>query len=120
MKLGEGGEAFFVFETTENIPESLQTSPLVSPASSPPLGPEQSDLQLQDPDQFSLDADPKRQFQQLLESDGKPAASRVLQVRPPLIQTCRLSNSGRISTQLVEPTASFGRLVRYFGAASQR
>ncbi|KAK3383710.1 Lipin/Ned1/Smp2-domain-containing protein [Lasiosphaeria ovina] len=37
MKLGEGGEAFFVFETTDTIPQSLQTSPLVSPASSPPL-----------------------------------------------------------------------------------
>lgn len=37
MKLGEGGEAFFVFETTDNIPEAMQTSPLVSPASSPPL-----------------------------------------------------------------------------------
>ena len=37
MKLGEGGEAFFVFETTDNIPQSLQTSPLVSPASSPPF-----------------------------------------------------------------------------------
>ncbi|KAH8597496.1 Lipin/Ned1/Smp2-domain-containing protein [Bisporella sp. PMI_857] len=37
MKLGEGGEAFFVFETSENIPEAMQTSPLVSPASSPPL-----------------------------------------------------------------------------------
>ena len=35
MKLGEGGEAFFVFETTENIPEELQTSPLISPATSP-------------------------------------------------------------------------------------
>ena len=35
MKLGEGGEAFFVFETTENIPEALQTSPLISPANSP-------------------------------------------------------------------------------------
>ena len=35
MKLGDGGEAFFVFETTEDIPEALQTSPLVSPASSP-------------------------------------------------------------------------------------
>ncbi|KAL8858849.1 MAG: hypothetical protein Q9178_004653 [Gyalolechia marmorata] len=35
MKLGEGGEAFFVFETSEQIPESLQTSPVVSPAASP-------------------------------------------------------------------------------------
>ncbi|KAL9115836.1 MAG: hypothetical protein Q9227_000204 [Pyrenula ochraceoflavens] len=37
MKLGEGGEAFFIFETTENIPKALQTSPLVSPANSPPF-----------------------------------------------------------------------------------
>ncbi len=36
MKLGEGGEAFFVFETTDQVPEALQTSPLVSPVSSPP------------------------------------------------------------------------------------
>ncbi len=37
MKLGDGGEAFFVFETSDDIPESLQTSPLVSPASSPEM-----------------------------------------------------------------------------------
>ena len=35
MKLGEGGEAFFVFETSDNIPESLQTSPVISPTTSP-------------------------------------------------------------------------------------
>ena len=35
MKLGEGGEAFFVFETSDEIPESMQTSPVVSPAASP-------------------------------------------------------------------------------------
>jgi phosphatidate phosphatase LPIN len=35
MKLGEGGEAFFVFETSASVPEGLQTSPVISPASSP-------------------------------------------------------------------------------------
>jgi phosphatidate phosphatase LPIN len=35
MKVGDGGEAFFVFETSESIPHDLQTSPLVSPATSP-------------------------------------------------------------------------------------
>lgn len=35
MKLGEGGEAFFVFETFEEISESLQTSPVISPTASP-------------------------------------------------------------------------------------
>ncbi|OAP65056.1 hypothetical protein AYL99_01028 [Fonsecaea erecta] len=37
MKLGDGGEAFFVFETSSEIPEGLQTSPLISPANSPPI-----------------------------------------------------------------------------------
>ncbi|KAK4937915.1 lipin Ned1 [Elasticomyces elasticus] len=40
MKLGDGGEAFFVFETSNDIPEALQTSPLISPASSPPVSAE--------------------------------------------------------------------------------
>ncbi|KAG5987799.1 hypothetical protein E4U54_004871 [Claviceps lovelessii] len=55
MKLGEGGEAFFVFETTENVPESLQTSPLVSPASSPTLGPAEVPSDLNDPIPLDLD-----------------------------------------------------------------
>lgn len=54
MKLGEGGEAFFVFETSDNIPEALQTSPLVSPASSPPLPAEDADLE---PDFLDLAVD---------------------------------------------------------------
>ncbi|KOS18504.1 Nuclear elongation and deformation protein 1 [Escovopsis weberi] len=58
MKLGEGGEAFFVFETSDSIPESMQTSPLVSPVSSPPLGPEESTNGLQDPDLLDLDGEP--------------------------------------------------------------
>lgn len=58
MKLGEGGEAFFVFETTDDIPEAMQTSPLVSPASSPPLEAEGQDpevSQLTEPDFLDLD-----------------------------------------------------------------
>ncbi|KAF2197817.1 LNS2-domain-containing protein [Delitschia confertaspora ATCC 74209] len=35
MKLGEGGEAFFVFETSASIPAELQTSPVASPVASP-------------------------------------------------------------------------------------
>lgn len=60
MKLGEGGEAFFVFETTDDIPQSMQTSPLVSPASSPasspPLNPEQPAAGLQEPELLDLDS----------------------------------------------------------------
>ncbi|KAJ5834033.1 LNS2 Lipin/Ned1/Smp2 [Penicillium robsamsonii] len=56
MKLGEAGEAFFVFETTDDIPASLQTSPLVSPAASPRAQSE-PDLppSLQEPDYLDLD-----------------------------------------------------------------
>ncbi|OWP02435.1 hypothetical protein B2J93_3223 [Marssonina coronariae] len=58
MKLGEGGEAFFVFETSDNIPEAMQTSPLVSPASSPPFAPEgASTSNLLEPDFLDLDTE---------------------------------------------------------------
>ncbi|KAI5918239.1 LNS2-domain-containing protein [Camillea tinctor] len=62
MKLGEGGEAFFVFETTDAIPQSLQTSPLVSPASSPPFPPERitSSNGLQEPEFLQLDGDSRK------------------------------------------------------------
>ncbi|KAL7918150.1 LNS2 domain-containing protein [Trichoderma austrokoningii] len=56
MKLGEGGEAFFVFETSDSIPESMQTSPLVSPASSPPFGPADSS-DMAEPDHLELDGE---------------------------------------------------------------
>jgi phosphatidate phosphatase LPIN len=58
MKLGEGGEAFFVFETSANIPEDMQTSPLVSPASSPESKPLQPppNRELLEPDPLDLDA----------------------------------------------------------------
>ncbi|KAF1812419.1 LNS2-domain-containing protein [Eremomyces bilateralis CBS 781.70] len=65
MKLGEGGEAFFVFETTESIPAALQTSPLVSPETSPQALPaEVGKDSLLEPEPLDLasDAQPKRRF----------------------------------------------------------
>lgn len=59
MKLGEGGEAFFVFETTDEIPASLQTSPLVSPSSSPKQRSEVNlPSNLQEPEYLDLDKIP--------------------------------------------------------------
>ena len=56
MKLGEGGEAFFVFETQESVPEALQTSPPVSPTASPQLRPSPPIAPaLQEPDPFQLE-----------------------------------------------------------------
>ncbi|KAG2752474.1 LNS2-domain-containing protein [Suillus brevipes Sb2] len=43
MKIGDAGEAFFVFETEEDIPEDLVTSPLLSPT--PELGELQGDFE---------------------------------------------------------------------------
>ena len=68
MKLGEGGEAFFVFETSSEIPESLQTSPLVSPAGSPSsIAEGKQDVQhLQEPEFLDLSASPGRTRQRPL------------------------------------------------------
>lgn len=33
MKVGETGEAFFVFETEDDVPADMQTSPLSGPLS---------------------------------------------------------------------------------------
>lgn len=63
MKLGEGGEAFFIFETSDRIPQSLQTSPLVSPEASPTLAPAERSAtlsHLQEPDLLQLDGDNRR------------------------------------------------------------
>ncbi|KKA26279.1 hypothetical protein TD95_000003 [Thielaviopsis punctulata] len=57
MKLGEGGEAFFVFETADNIPQALQTSPLASPSASPQMSPAKVHDLAEDPDSFNLDDD---------------------------------------------------------------
>ena len=60
MKLGEGGEAFFVFETTDQIPESMQTSPVISPAASPQSMLEEDGVSpptLQEPEYLDLNVD---------------------------------------------------------------
>jgi len=83
MKLGEGGEAFFVFETTDNIPQSLQTSPLASPASSPPLNAQPPYANgLQEPESLDLD-DPA----------GKPRAASFN--RPPPTALYSVAKSGK-------------------------
>ncbi|KAH7394402.1 Lipin/Ned1/Smp2-domain-containing protein [Pyrenochaeta sp. MPI-SDFR-AT-0127] len=57
MKLGEGGEAFFVFETSAAIPAEMQTSPIASPVASPEQKPVElpSDRAFDDPEPLDLD-----------------------------------------------------------------
>ncbi|KAK4188504.1 nuclear elongation and deformation protein 1 [Podospora australis] len=100
MKLGEGGEAFFVFETSDTIPQSMQTSPLVSPASSPPMNPQQTGSSgLQEPPLLNLD-------------DTKARSSSVS--RPPLTvlpgtnQPDGLITPRSLSPELSKGTPSLG------------
>lgn len=61
MKLGEGGEAFFVFETSENVPASLQTSPIISPATSPSaVSAEQDAASLLEPTYLDISSEPRK------------------------------------------------------------
>ncbi|OAX85427.1 hypothetical protein ACJ72_00198 [Emergomyces africanus] len=87
MKLGEGGEAFFVFETSDDIPESLQTSPLVSPATSPKPGLSDNGTTLQEPDYLDLALD---------KENNTGGANDGDQISPPL----NISGPGRAKSDL--------------------
>ncbi|KAK0384029.1 hypothetical protein NLU13_8118 [Sarocladium strictum] len=92
MKLGEGGEAFFVFETTDNIPRSLQTSPLVSPAQSPSLEPEEGGQEgqaLQEPDMLELDRE--------LSRPHRPPPAVLHGILTPLSTSPNMSNGRPVS-----------------------
>ena len=61
MKIGEAGEAFFVFETDADVPDDLITSPLLEPTQpnlpdSLPSGDISDDAVGQEPDFLDLDA----------------------------------------------------------------
>ncbi|KAM5471690.1 lipin Ned1 [Microsporum ferrugineum] len=86
MKLGEGGEAFFVFETTGDIPEDLQTSPVISPAASPQQSPDgvnnDTTFTLQEPEYLDLtskSSTPPKQQRAVTEplSDGETEPSAI-------------------------------------------
>ncbi|KAA8915632.1 hypothetical protein TRICI_002213 [Trichomonascus ciferrii] len=81
MKLGEGGEAFFVFETDGKVPKELLTSPVVSPTSSPAESPDTPSAlsdNLQEPDFLDLSrsrsSSPTRELGAVnsYDLDGKP------------------------------------------------
>ncbi|KAL2823424.1 Lipin/Ned1/Smp2-domain-containing protein [Aspergillus cavernicola] len=106
MKLGEGGEAFFVFETTDEIPASLLTSPLVSPTTSPNMSSEENLDSLQEPEYLDLD-------------QSKPAAhptlvSRAARASSDLGLVTPLSQSPDESSLSRSREDSFGREPRKF------
>ncbi|KAK3996907.1 nuclear elongation and deformation protein 1 [Cladorrhinum sp. PSN332] len=95
MKLGEGGEAFFVFETADTIPKSLQTSPLISPVSSPPLDGERSGTpSLQEPESLDL-------------NDTKARSASVTRPPPTVLHSTAQQN-GLITPRSMSPELSRG------------
>ncbi|KAL9596676.1 MAG: hypothetical protein Q9219_005635 [cf. Caloplaca sp. 3 TL-2023] len=97
MKLGDGGEAFFVFETSEQIPESLQTSPVVSPATSPkdPAHDAATVPSLQEPDFLDINASGR--------SDQVPRQNPLFQSRP------GLSMNQRVQSDYILPSVNLSR-----------
>ena len=84
MKLGEAGEAFFVFETTDEIPESMQTSPVISPAASPQSLPDQDAISppiLQEPEFLDLNIDGSRDRQEDPDVFLRPMISKSLRAK---------------------------------------
>lgn len=63
MKLGDGGEAFFVFETEGNVPSDLITSPVISPVGSPSHSPR--------PQTSPLSSSPEPEFLDLSKSRSR-------------------------------------------------
>lgn len=85
MKLGEGGEAFFVFETSDQIPESLQTSPVISPTASPHnvIQHPTSTPSLQEPEYLDINTDVSRSTSSELAIGGSKASERLIARRMP-------------------------------------
>lgn len=111
MKVGEGGEAFFVFETHDSVPEALQTSPPVSPVASPALhaSPPQTPA-LQEPDPFDLE-----------QSSGLPPIRRIpprghgrsttegISIQTPNLARRAQSDAGEIAAVSSSPTEPLPR-----------
>ncbi|KAI5864911.1 LNS2-domain-containing protein [Durotheca rogersii] len=97
MKLGEEGEAFFVFETNDTIPQSLQTSPLSSPASSPTFLPDRSSTDLQEPDFLQLDSEAGR------------SRSTTISRPQPAVLSSQVASSGVVAPSASSPELSAGR-----------
>lgn len=94
MKIGEAGEAFFVFETTGDVPDELITSPLLEATRSPDIqgqdartgftADEEKDhdvqnleqLQQSEPDFLDLDAPPTPPVSSQTDQTSTPEAER--------------------------------------------
>lgn len=98
MKVGEAGEAFFVVETDEEVPEELQTSPVMSATEmSPPASPDFSgrgEHPQDDPNNLSATQEPfgKGKGDISLSNSPEPiqAVSTRIHLQDPCIETYTL------------------------------
>jgi phosphatidate phosphatase LPIN len=120
MKIGEAGEAFFVFETEDDIPENLITSPILQPTR-----PDESDAGDADASQSSTGQDPALKqdldpTEQHLEH-GRPEASaqqepEFLDLNAPPSPPEEARTSHNVNTT---PTQTFQRLSSLPRSSSQ-
>nr|POF17006.1 nuclear elongation and deformation protein 1 [Quercus suber] len=102
MKLGEGGEAFFVFETKDEVPEALQTSPLVSPVTSPQMRPSAPNTPaLQEPNPFELEAPAPGLSAGAKRREHSKSTSGILSTQTNAIKA--YSDAGRLSPMMYPP-----------------
>ncbi|KAH7887336.1 NADH-ubiquinone oxidoreductase complex I [Phlebopus sp. FC_14] len=100
MKIGDAGEAFFVFETEEDIPEDLVTSPLltatgttpqedippVALTKSPETAPVETKVTMPEPEFLDLDATPRDRVSTPPLPADDVAVPPSMEVAPPEVQ----------------------------------
>jgi phosphatidate phosphatase LPIN len=111
MKLGEGGEAFFVFETEGDVPKALITSPVISASSSPSNSPKTPEslppLGLQEPEFLDLSDNRIRSRSPDAPSSPKTWAQNNETVRTARSVSPRLTSSGQHTERVRMLTQKF-------------
>ena len=97
MKIGDAGEAFFVFETDDDVPDDLITSPILQPTrpdgeSTPEapdmelfgakVKPDDDELPKEEPDYLDLDAQPDGDEQRHKKTQSLTSSGSVTKKRP--------------------------------------
>ena len=122
MKIGDAGEAFFVFETEDDVPADLITSPIIRPtrpdeSKDAVVGlndqrdrdaPRATGEEAQEPEFLDLDAGPSGIREENIESSNPPsiAASSLPNVKPSDDSSAKSLQSQPPSTPPSPPSAS--------------
>ncbi|PIL37372.1 hypothetical protein GSI_01065 [Ganoderma sinense ZZ0214-1] len=118
MKIGEAGEAFFVFETAEEIPDNLVTSPILEA-----VKPGESNAQTRETERFgagptSLSTTQEPEF---LDLDASTAAPhREGSASPPSSLPKPLQNEGSEGPGIISRTAQLGKAMMSVAREAQK